>query len=349
MDTLELDISVPVRSFDVDVALSLGPGVFALAGPSGAGKSTILRAIAGLVRPERGRIALGPTTWFDREARTNLEPQQRSVGLVFQDYALFPHLSVAQNVAFGATGPVEEFLSRFRIDHLARERPSHLSGGERQRVALARALARRPRVLLLDEPLAALDARTRENVRAELGQVLRELAMPTVLVSHDFEDASALANQVGILVEGRIVQIGSPAELVADPRTPFVATFTGSNVLRGQAQPRNGGATEVLLEGGARIHVNAQGAGAVGVIVHPWDLTIVSGHGQGSCTNELELAVTSVVPRGDRLRIATALLTAEVAASACADVDLTPGSRITLAFGVDAPRLVPLAGHRGML
>ena len=348
MDTLELDINVPVRSFDVDVALELRPGVFALAGPSGAGKSTILRAIAGLVRPSRGRIALGRTTWFDRDARTNLEPQQRSVGLVFQDYALFPHLSVVQNVAFGAAEPVEEFLSRFRIDHLANERPIHLSGGERQRVALARALARRPRVLLLDEPLAALDARTRESVRAELGEVLRSLALPTVLVSHDFEDAAALADQVGILVEGRIVQIGSPAELVADPRTAFVATFTGSNVLRGRAQ-RHGAVTEVLLEGGSRICVNGRGEGAVGVVLHPWDVTIALGQEQESATNELELTVTSVVPRGDRLRIATALLTAEVAASACAGVDLTPGSRITVSFGVDAARLVPLTGHPGML
>ena len=291
METLELDITVPVRSFDVDVALDLRPGVFALAGPSGAGKSTILRAIAGLLRPRAGRIALGDAVWFDRARGTNLEPQDRSVGLVFQDYALFPHLTVAQNVAFGATGPVDGLLERFRIARIANERPALISGGERQRVALARALARRPRVLLLDEPLAALDARTRETVRSELAELLRELALPTVLVSHDFEDAAALAENVGILVDGQIVQTGSPTELVERPRTAFVASFTGNNLLHGHALPLAGDATDVALDGGASVRVEGSGAleGPVGVVVRPWDVSVTAPGVRAETANQLEV------------------------------------------------------------
>ena len=344
METLELDISVPVRSFDVDVALAVPPGVFALAGPSGAGKSTVLRAIAGLVRPRDGRIALGPTAWFDSVAGTNLEPQHRSVGLVFQDYALFPHLTVAQNVAFGADGPVDEFLARFRIDHLANERPAFLSGGERQRVALARALARRPRVLLLDEPLAALDARTRESVRSELADLLRVLSLPTVLVSHDFEDAAALATQVGVIVDGRIVQLGSPTELVADPRTAFVGSFIGSNLLLGQARPLGGG-TEVLLEGSARVLVDGSGEGTVGVVVHPWNVTIARLDCEHPLPNRIEVTISSVVPRGDRLRVTTSLVTAEIAADMASRIDLTPGSPVIVSFAPEDARLVPVAGE----
>ena len=165
-------------------------------------------------------------------------PSDARVGLVFQEYALFPHLSVRANVAFGGRQRVDELLERFRIAHLAGARPRTISGGERQRVALARALARDPRVLLLDEPLSALDAHTRASVRVELHGLLRELGLPTVLVTHDFEDAAALADRVGVLVEGRILQLASPADLVAAPADAFVASFTGANLLHGS--PRRG-------------------------------------------------------------------------------------------------------------
>jgi molybdate transport system ATP-binding protein len=345
METLELDICVPVRSFDVDVALELPPGVFALAGPSGAGKSTILRSIAGLVRPSRGWIALGATVWFDPAARIDLEPQARSVGVVFQDYALFPHLSVAKNVAFGASGSIDGLLERFRIEHLAGEHPAFLSGGERQRVALARALAREPDVLLLDEPLAALDAGTRERVRGELGELLREVALPTVLVSHDFEDAAALAERVGILVDGRIVQTGSPAALVADPRTAFVASFTGSNLLRGHARAGTPTETRVSLEGGASVVVADRGKGAVGVVVAPSSVAIAPVAQRGESVNELEVTVSSAVPRGDRVRVASGLLAAEVPFELARGMDLTPGAAIVMSFAAEAARLVPLGDH----
>jgi ABC-type sulfate/molybdate transport systems ATPase subunit len=229
MAQLEFDIAVGLRSYALRVGLTVGAGeTVALVGPSGAGKSTVLRAVAGLLDPDEGRIALGDATWFDAPARIALPPERRAVGLVFQDYALFPHLTVAQNVAFGGAGRAAELMERLRIAPLARERPGDLSGGERQRVALARALARDPGVLLLDEPLAALDAHTRAVVRAELAALLAELALPAIVVTHDHRDAIALADRVGVLVDGRLRQLGTPAELLRAPADPFVAAFTGA-------------------------------------------------------------------------------------------------------------------------
>ena len=171
-------------------------------------------------------------------------PEERSVGFVFQEYALFPHLSVERNVTFGG-GRADELLRRLHIEHLAAARPGELSGGERQRVALARALARKPDVLLLDEPMAALDPHTRGRVRAELHDLLRELELPALLVTHDFEDAAALADRVGVLVEGRLRQLGSPADLLGSPADPFVAEFAGANVLTGTTEEGPGGLSSV--------------------------------------------------------------------------------------------------------
>jgi molybdate transport system ATP-binding protein len=245
MDTLRADLRLPLRDFALELALDVGAETVALVGPSGSGKSSALRAIAGLARAQ-GSVTLADERWLDSAAGLDTPPERRSVGLVFQDYALFPHLSVRANVAFGGRGRVDELLERFRISRLADARPGTLSGGERQRVALARALAREPRVLLLDEPLAALDAHTKAAVRAELGELLHELGLPTLLVTHDFEDAAALAARVGVLVEGHVLQVGRPEDLVAAPADPFVASFTGANLLHGTARAAPDGLTEVV-------------------------------------------------------------------------------------------------------
>ncbi|HET8606702.1 MAG TPA: ATP-binding cassette domain-containing protein, partial [Gaiellaceae bacterium] len=171
MAALAADFTLPLRALDLDVALSVARTT-ALVGPSGAGKSSVLRTIAGLARPRRGRVALGGETWLDTERRVWRAPHERRVGLVFQEYALFPHLSVRDNVGFGGRRRADELMERFRVAQLADARPAELSGGERQRVALARALARDPGVLLLDEPLSALDAQTKQVVRAELQELL---------------------------------------------------------------------------------------------------------------------------------------------------------------------------------
>jgi molybdate transport system ATP-binding protein len=227
MGILSVELAVPLRSFRLELSLTVAAETVAIVGPSGAGKSTILRAIAGLLKPQAGHVTVGDETWFDAERHIDLAPEDRSVGLVFQQYALFPHMSVERNIAFGGKARVAELMDRLGIARLAKARPRQLSGGERQRVALARALAREPEVLLLDEPLSALDPHTRDVVRQELAEDLREFALPTLLVTHDVADAIALADRIGVVRDGRIIQLGTADELAANPADEFVARVFG--------------------------------------------------------------------------------------------------------------------------
>ncbi len=243
---------------------------------------------------------LGDEVLFDSERGVDRPPEERRVGLVFQEYALFPHLSVEANVGFGGRDRVHELLERFGIAHLARARPGELSGGERQRVALARALARDPAVLLLDEPMAALDAHTRAGVRAELQELLRELGLPTILVTHDFEDAAALADRVGVLSEGHVLQLGTPDELVAAPADAFVAGFTGGNLLHGFARSARDGLTEVVLDGGAVIFSTDRGEGRVGVVVYPWEVSIAPAESVPADSALNHVSASDLVPGHDR-------------------------------------------------
>jgi ABC-type sulfate/molybdate transport systems ATPase subunit len=274
MDALDIDISLARRAFAVQAALTVGDETVALVGPSGAGKSSLLRAVAGLERPQAGHIALGGERWFDAASRTHLRPERRRVGFLPQEYALFPHLSVAGNIRFAGRRPRPDLLERFGIGHLARARPNELSGGERQRVGLARALARDPRVLLLDEPFAALDAITRVAIRDELGDELRKLGLPTLLVTHAFEDATALAARVGVIDRGRLLQLATPAELLRAPADATVAALTGANVLDGTATSGATGGSTVELAGGGRLRSATAADGPVRVAVHPWQLAL---------------------------------------------------------------------------
>jgi molybdenum ABC transporter ATP-binding protein len=342
MDTLRLDIAAALRTFRLELALEVGAGTLALVGPSGAGKTTVLRAVAGLHRPDRGHIGLDGRAWYDSASRIDLPPEERSVGYVFQDYALFPHLTVARNVAFGGKERVDELLERFRISHLAHARPTELSGGERQRVGLARALARDPRVLLLDEPLSALDAHTRAAVRAELQEVLREVELPTLLVTHDFEDAAVLADRVGVMLDGRLLQLGTPAHLVEAPASPFVASLTGGNLLPGQARPLADGLTEVTLEEGGVVYSAERAEGRVGVVVQPWDVSVARTPPTDSSLNHVRGAITSLVPIGNRVRVRVGPLTAELTATSADRLGLAPGTVLVASFKATGTRLVPL-------
>jgi molybdate transport system ATP-binding protein len=338
MGSLSLDIVVPTRAFELALALEAGGETVALVGPSGAGKTTALKAVAGLVRPRRGRIVCAGDVWFDDARRANRRPERRSVGYVFQEYALFPHLSVERNVRFGGRD-ADSLLERFGIAHVRRAKPAELSGGERQRVALARALARDPRVLLLDEPLAALDAHTRAGVRAELRDLLRELGLPALLVTHDFEDAAALADRVGVIVSGRLRQLGTPGELLAEPRDAYVATFAGANLLRGAAEPGPDGLTRVRLADGATLYSTDRANGPVTMSVFPWDVALEDVVPVGSAMNHLAGEIVSLVPVGNRVRVRLDSLTAEVTAASAARLALAPGRRVSATFKATQARL----------
>ena len=344
MATLQADFTLPLRAFALELELGVSRTV-ALVGPSGAGKTSVLRVIAGLLEPARGRVSLDRERWLDTEQGLSLPPERRRVGLVFQDYALFPHLTVSGNVAFGAgRRAVDELLERFRIAHLASAHPEELSGGERQRVALARALARDPAVLLLDEPLAALDAHTKSEVRHELAELLRELALPALLVTHDYEDAAALADEVGVLVEGRLRQLGPPAELVARPRDAFVASFTGANLLRGQARRGEGTLTTIRLESGEDLYSADEAEGDVGVVVYPWEVSIARAHAPDadSALNVVRGQVGSLVEVANRVRVRVGPVTAEVTAASAARLELEAGGIAYATFKATGTRLVPL-------
>ncbi len=220
----------------LDVALSCRPGeLLALIGPSGSGKTTVLRSIAGLYRPQTGRVAVGGETWLDTQTGVDLPPQARSVGLVFQDYALFPHLSALDNVRLAMLRHEEparsrlaaSLLARVHLEGLEARRPDQLSGGQRQRVALARALARDPKVLLLDEPFSAVDRMTREPLKEEIAALHRSLDIPMLLVTHDLEEAQALADRICVLHAGTTLQIGTPDEVRLRPKSALVARLMG--------------------------------------------------------------------------------------------------------------------------
>ena len=233
---LSVHLQKRLSTFDLALDLNAPPGVTALFGPSGAGKSMTLACIAGLAKPDAGRIALDDLTFFDSAARVDLPPQRRRVGYVMQDYLLFPHLSVGENVAFGLPRlsqaarrqTVDAMLERVGLAGYASRRPQELSGGQQQRVALARALVIQPRALLLDEPFSALDAPTRALLRRDLLGLQRSLELPVIFITHDFGEAYLLADQLAVLVEGRLLQCGAPAEVVAHPVSQDVARLTGS-------------------------------------------------------------------------------------------------------------------------
>lgn len=355
---LRVEARTPVGKLAVDVALQAEAGrCLALVGPSGAGKSTVLRIAAGLHLPEHGVVRCGDTRWLDTSAGLNLPPERRRCGYVFQDFALFEHLSAWQNVAYGLRGlpraqrraRAHELLDRFGLAGRADARPRTLSGGERQRVALARAVAPDPQALLLDEPLSALDPRTRAAASRELRAVLRDADVPAVLVTHDYAEAAAFGDRVAVLDAGRIVQEGTPAQLAATPSSAFVADFTGAVVLTGTAR-REPGLTVIDLDGGGAVMSTDEGDGPVAASVFPWEIKLEPlDHGRPhdatptSARNRLVATIVSVTVVGGRARVGLSAgqpLVAEVSEASLADLGLRPGSEVAATWKAAATRLV---------
>jgi molybdate transport system ATP-binding protein len=347
MATLSLNrITVPLRAFQLELSCDVS-STRALVGPSGAGKSTVLRAIAGLVRPTSGSISVGGDVLFDGRRKVDLPPERRRVGLVFQEYALFPHMTVRQNVEYARRHAADEYLDRFRISHLASAKPGELSGGERQRVALARALARDPEVLLLDEPLSALDAHTKTTVRAELHELLAGLDIPVLLVTHDFEDAAALADEVSVIVDGSLRQTGTPSELVGNPSDSFVASFTGANLLHGVAEPSRNGSTRVHLDDGTVVVTADPASGRVALAVYPWDITLADSPPHDSALNVIHAPIRSIAELGNRVRLTVGPVSAEITAESLARLGLETGRLVYATFKATGTRVVAVTAADG--
>jgi molybdate transport system ATP-binding protein len=353
---LRVEAATRLGALALDVALEVGEGrCLALAGPSGAGKTSVLRVAAGLVRPEQGRVVCGDEVWLDVADGVDVPPERRRVGYVFQEYALFAHLKAWQNVAYPLRGVGRaerraralELLDRFGIAALADERPRTLSGGERQRVAVARALARKPAALLLDEPLSALDTRSRAAAGRELAAVLAETGVPALLVTHDFTEAALLGTRVGVIDGGRIVQEGTAAELAAAPASAFVADFTGAVVLTGVARAGGDGLTSVELEGGGIVLSTEPGEGPVAVSVYPWEIALepAGSERHGSAQNHLAVEVVSVTAVGNRVRAGLAApqpLVAELSDASAHELGLAPGAPVVATWKAAATRLLRL-------
>ncbi|GGV60897.1 ABC transporter ATP-binding protein [Streptomyces griseoloalbus] len=329
---LDARLVVDRGSFRLDIGLTAAQGeVVALLGPNGAGKTTALRALAGLAPLTAGHLRL------DGADLHRTPPESRPVGVVFQDYLLFPHLSALDNVAFGprcrgagkaeARAQAAEWLERMGLADHAGAKPRRLSGGQAQRVALARALATHPRLLLLDEPLAALDARTRLEVRAQLRRHLAAFEAVAVLVTHDPLDAMVLADRLVVVEHGRIVQEGSPSAIARHPRTEYIAQLVGLNLYRGHADGHT-----VRLDAGPAVSTTDDLTGPAFVAFPPGAVTLYRDRPTGSSARNLwHCAIAGLETHGDQIRAELTgelSLAADLTTAAAAELDLHPGAPV---------------------
>lgn len=336
--------------FDLDVRLAIEAGeVVALLGPNGAGKTTALRALAGLTPLTDGRITIDGTVLDDPGARTWVPPEQRPTGVVFQDYLLFPHLTALDNVAFGprshgaatstARARAADWLGRVGLTAHARRKPRQLSGGQAQRVALARALVLDPLLLLLDEPLAALDARTRLDTRSELDRHLRDHPGAALLVTHDPLDALVLADRLVIVEDGRVVQEGDATEITAHPRSDYVARLVGLNLYRGRAAERLVRVTDDFL-----LAIAEPVEGEVFVAFPPSAVALYTARPDGSPRNTWAATIAGIQRHGDNLRIQLAgpvTAAADITPLAAAQLDLAPGRPVWATVKATETRAYP--------
>ena len=323
-------------------------GYFALLGPSGCGKTTLLRLLAGFERPDAGRILIAG------EDMAEVPPYRRPVNMMFQSYALFPHMSAAENIAFGLKqehrgraeieARVTAMLDLVKLGALAQRKPAQLSGGEKQRVALARALVKEPKLLLLDEPLTALDRKLREETRVELVRIQERVGITFLMVTHDQEEAMSMATRVAVMNEGRIAQIGAPREVYEAPANRFVADFLGAvNLFAGRVAAQEGPVARIdSAEAGARLAVAQKAAPGreIAVAVRPEKIALAAAPPEGAA-NVLAGAVESISYRGEASTYRVALATGKIVRVTLANRareagDFAPGARVFLAWSADA-------------
>ena len=333
-----------------ELRMPSGFSITTLFGPSGCGKTTVLRCLAGLERPNAGTIRAAGRVWFDSSRRICLTPQQRDIGFLFQDYALFPHLSVADNIAFGLRDcsrhereqRVSEMLKLFELTGLEQRRSNQISGGQQQRVALARVLVRRPKLLLLDEPLSALDATLRDQLRLELRRQLARFQIPVIVVTHDRIEAIALSDQLVVMESGRIRQSGPVEQVITRPCDTTVARIVGvETVLVGTVVRIDEGLATVQIGPTTLIAVApTTPARIVQVCIRGEDVAIQKGPpGESSVRNQLPATIQSLVPEGPLVRIGLDCgfeLTALVTRPACAELRLQVGDRVTASLKAPA-------------
>jgi molybdate transport system ATP-binding protein len=344
-----LRLTLGTLSLDAETAVADGQ-VVAVLGPNGSGKTTLLRALAGLVPLESGRVILDDQVLEDPARDIRLEAADRPVGYVFQDYLLFPHLSVLENAAFGlrargmpkstARKVALRWLATVGLESYAHSKPSALSGGQAQRVALVRALAPEPRLLLLDEPLAALDAGTKLDVRRELSRRLASFKGTTLLVTHNPLEAAALAGRLIVLEGGKVVQEGSSADVARHPRSPYVAELVGLNLLRGRAS-----ADGIDVGEGGRLVLPSPVQGEVFAAIHPRAVALHRTRPEGSPRNVWEGVISGLDLEGDRVRVSVGgpvPIVAEVTAGSAAALNLATAGHVWLSVKATEIQVYPV-------
>jgi molybdate transport system ATP-binding protein len=349
--SLIVDAHINRGNFSLDAELEVGSEeVLAVLGPNGSGKSTLLRTIAGLLPLDSGRIVLEGDTLDDPATNTFVNPERRSMGVMFQDYLLFPHLDVIENVAFAlrargtpkalARATATVWIQRLGLEGFGRSLPGELSGGQAQRVALARALVCEPRVLLLDEPLAALDASTRTSVRRDLRRYLADFGGARVLVTHDPIDAYALADRVVVIENGRVVQSGTLSSVTAHPRSRFVADLLGVNLVSGVVTGQL-----FVTSGGAEIVVADAEPGQSFAAIRPQAIVLARDPASTSARNSWHCTVGDIDRFGERARVTlTGLLPliAEITTSALETLNLEPGDPVVASVKATDIRTYPV-------
>jgi len=342
-DMLSVQVRKTLREFPLEIAFEAKPGeTLVIIGPSGCGKTTTLNIIAGLVEPDQGLVKLDGRVLFDSSSATNVATERRSVGYVFQDFALFPHMTVGENVAYGLRSrrrpkdqipaKVDEALALVGISHLKGRRPGALSGGERQRIALARAIACEAEILLLDEPLGSLDAQTRNHVRGELQRMLRLIGRIAIMVTHDYVDALTFGDRICVLDRGRVLQTGTRDQLLQHPKSRFVAELTGVNFFEGAVSASDNGLAEIWV-GDNMIYAACQEREMGGILLafFPSEVTISREPPATSARNVFRSQIREVVHMGDKVKLSlngTLPMCAEISAQALSELAVGEGDTV---------------------